>query len=590
MQRDGQQKVYEFHGFRLDEAQLRLLYQEKPVPLTPKILDLLLFLVKSRGQLITKDELMNAIWPDSFVEENNITVSMSTLRKTLSDTGGDKQFIETVPRRGYRFVAEVTELAPAHQPAGKSDKTVHIEIGEELIDSLVVIPFEGADQDFSVEYLSDGICESIINMLSRIPKLRVLACSTAFRFKGKDIDPQQVGQVLSVKAVMMIRVLRVGDKLIIRSELVRVADGSQLWGEQYNRGPSDILEIQEEIAKAITGSLKFKLTQAEQKSLSERSTYHSEAYNLYLRGRYFWNKYTKEAVLKAIELFEEAIAIDSNYALAYCGLADAYFRLSNVHFPPHEVLPKAKEAALTAVKIDENLAEAHASLGLLKVYYDCDWDGAESEFRKALTLNPDLLLGHQRFGSYLMYKGRFEEANTHYEKALELDPFSLQINVNLGTNYFLRGDYETAIRQLKKTIELEPDYIPASFVLGAVYIQQGRLDDAIKQFRRVNELDEEAYISQGFMGYAHGLAGQRVEAESILNFLQETSQRKYVSPYSMLVIHLALGPEERVFQLLEQIYDERNDWVVWLKVCPELRPLRKHARFKNLLRLVGLQD
>ena len=590
MQRDTHQKIYEFHGFCLDEAQLRLLYQDQPVPLTPKIVDLLLFLVKNRGQLITKDELMKAIWPDSFVEENNITVSMSTLRKTLSDTGCNRQFIETVPRRGYRFVAEVTELSPSHISAGKSEIAVQIELGEELIDSLVVIPFEGSEKDFSVEYLSDGITESIINMLSRIPNLRVLACSTAFRFKGKDIDPQQVGQRLNVKAVMMIRVIRFGDKLIIRSELVKVADGSQLWGEQYNRSPSDILALQEEIAKAITGSLKFKLTQADQKSLTERSTYYSEAYNLYLRGRHFWNKYTKESVLKAIELFKEAVAIDANYALAYCGLADAYFRLSNVHFPPREVLPKAKEAALKAVKIDENLAEAHSSLGLLKVYYDYDWNGAESEFRKALKLNPDLVLAHQRFGSYLTFKGRFEEANTHYEKALELDPLSLQINVNLATTDYLRGEYETAIHHLKKTSELEPNYIPTLFVLGAVYIQHGQLEEAIKQFRLINKMDDEAYLSMGFMGYALALAGQRAEAESVLKVLQETSQRKYVSPYSMLVIHLALGPEERTFQLLEQLYEERNDWLVWLKVSPELRPLRNHARFRNLLSLVGLDD
>ena len=590
MQRDTHQNVYEFNGFRLDEAQLRLSYQDQPVPLTPKILDLLLFLVKNRGQLITKDELMKAIWPDSFVEENNITVSMSTLRKTLSDTGCNRQFIETVPRRGYRFIGEVTELSPSHLTGGKSDRAVQLELGDELIDSLVVIPFEGSDKDFSVEYLSDGITESIINMLSRIPKLRVLACSTAFRFKGKYIDPQQVGQRLNVKAVMMIRVLRLESKLIIRSELVKVADGSQLWGEQYNRTPSDILAIQEEIAKAITGSLKFKLTQADQKTLAERSTYNSEAYNLYLRGRHFWNKYTKDSVLKAIELFEQAVAIDSHYARAYCGLADAYFRLSNIHFPPREVLPKAKEAALTAVKIDENLAEAHSSLGLLKVYYDADWDGAESEFRKALRLNPDLVLAHQRYGNYLAFRGRFEESNTHYEKALELDPLSLQINVNLATTDYLRGDYETAIRHLKKTSELEPNYMPTLFVLGAVYIQQGQLDEAIEQFRRIIKIDNESYLSLGFMGHALALAGQRAEAESLLNTLQETSQRKYVSPFSMLMIHLALGHEERTFQLLEQLYEDRNDWLVWLKVSPELRPLRNHPRFRHMLELVGLDD
>ena len=590
MQRDTHPKIYEFHGFRLEEAQLRLLYQDQPVPLKPKILDLLLFLVRKRGQLIAKDELMREIWPDAIVEENNITVSMSILRKTLGEARGDRQFIETVPRRGYRFVAEVTELLPKPVPSGELDETILVEPEDEPIDSLAVIPMEGLDKDFNVEYLSDGITESIINMLSRIPKLRVLACSTVFRFKGKDVDPQQVGHLLNVKAVTMIRVIRLGDKLIIRSELVKVADGSQLWGEQYNRDPSDILAIQEEIAKAITESLKFKLTRDDQISLAKRWTYNSEAYNLYLRGRYFWNKYSKDWVLKAIEIFKQAIAIDSNYALAYCGLADAYFRLSNVHLPPREVLPKAKEAALKAVEIDENLAEAHSSLGLVKVYYDYDWASAESEFRKALRLNPDLVLAHQRFGSYLSFMGRFEEANRHYEAALELDPFSLQINMNLATTFYLRGEYDRAISHLKKTTELEPNYMPTLFVLGCTYLQQGRLAEAIEQFQFIYRLDEEAYLALGFMGYAHALAGQRAEAETLLNVLQEISQRKYVSPYSMLVIHLGLGPEERVFELLEKLYEDHNDWLVWLKVSPELRTVRNHPKFKDLLKRVGFPE
>ncbi|HEX6047552.1 MAG TPA: tetratricopeptide repeat protein [Pyrinomonadaceae bacterium] len=590
MQRDTHPKVYEFHGFRLEEAQLRLLYDDHAVPLKPKILDLLLFLIKKRGQLIGKDELMKEIWPDAIVEENNITVSMSILRKTLSEVRSDCQFIETVPRRGYRFVAEVRELSPDRVAVAASSHGVQVEVEDDPVDSLAVIPMEGPNKDFNADYLSDGITESIINVLSRIPRLRVLACSTVFRFKGQTIDPQEVGNILKVKAVMMIRVMMLGDTVVIRSELVKVADGSQLWGEQYNRSPSDILAIQEEIARAITASLKFKLTRNDRISLAKRWTYNSEAYNLYLRGRYFWNKYSKEWVLKAIEVFKQAIAIDSNYALAYCGLADAYFRLSNVHFPPSEVFPKAKEAALRALEIDPNLAEAHSSLGLVKVYYDYDWEGAEAELREALRLNPDLVLAHQRFGSYLTFMGRFEEAIRCYHAALELDPFSLQINMNLATTYYLRGEYERAINHLNKTSELEPNYMPTHFVMGCVYIQQGRLEEAIEEFQFIYKMDEESYLALGFMGYAHALAGQRAEAETLLNVLQEISQRKYVSPYSMLVIHLALGPEERVFELLEELYQERNDWLVWLKVSPELRPLRNDPRLKSLMRQIGFPE
>lgn len=567
------------------------MFNGQPVPLKPKILDLLLFLVQMHGQLVVKDDLMKEIWPDTIVEENNITVSMSVLRKALGEDRIKPRFIETVPRRGYRFIAEVTEIF-LDQTAVTNAAPIDLQTApqEEPIDSLAVLPMESGGDDQNVEYLSEGITESIINMLSRIPKLRVLACSTVFRFKGKTIDPQEVGVLLNVKAVMMIRVMRLDEKLIIRSELVRVSDGSQLWGEQYGRGPSDILAIQDEIAKAITGSLKFKLNPRDQIRLSKQPTDNIEAYNLYLRGRYFWNKYDKEWVLKAIEAFKQAIQIDSTYALAYCGMADSYFRLSNLHFPPREVLPKAKEAALRAVEIDENLAEAHSSLGLVNVYYDHDWIGAESEFRKAIKLNPDLVSSHQRYGSYLTFMGRFEESIRHYETALDLDPFSLQINMNLATTYFLRGEYERSINHLAKTIELEPNYMPTHFLLGCAYIQQNRLTEAIAEFQFIYKLNEEAWMALGFMGYAHALADQRAEAETLLNILQEISLRKYVSPYSMLVIHLALGPEERVFELLEQLYEERNDWLVWLRVSPELKSLRNHPRFKNLLRRIGFPD
>ena len=577
-------RIYEFKGFRLEVAQRRLLCQGQPVPLKPKVLDLLLYLIERRNQLVIKEDLMRDLWPDAVVEENNITVSMSMLRKALGDDSDKRTFIETVPRCGYRFLPDVTEIG--HEQASPADVQNGTESAfrEDLIDSIAVLPVQSESNDPNIEYLSEGITESLINTLSRIPRLRVLACSTVLRFKGKHIDPQAVGQQLSVTVVLMIRVLRLGEKLVIRSELVKVADGSQLWGEQYNRGLSDLLEIQEEITRAIAESLKFKLTQQDKIRLTQKPTDNIEAFNLYLRGRYFWNRYDKEWVLKAIEAFRQAIDIDAHYALAYCGLADAYFRLSNVHFSPREVLPKAKEAALKAVEMDEDLAEAHSSLALISVYYDHNWQRAEVEFRKALELNPDLISAHQRYGSYLTFMGRFEEAIRHYETALELDPFSLQINVNLATTYYLRGEYDRAVNHLKKTSELEPNYMPTRFVLACTYTQQGRLVEAIEEFQQIYKLDNEAYIAMGFMGYAHGLAGQRDEAQTLLNVLEEISTRQYISPYSILVIHLVLGPEERVFELLEHLYEEHNDWLVWLKVSPELKPLRDHPRFKSLLR------
>jgi TolB-like protein/Flp pilus assembly protein TadD len=591
MPRATASKVYEFNGFRLEGTQRRLLYQGQPVPLKGKILDLLLYLVEMRGQLVVKEELMKEIWPDTIVEENNITVSMSILRKILGEDRFSRRFIETIPRQGYRFIADVTEVFPQRTATIDGGQTFDgAAVQEEPIDSLAVLPMQSNGNDQNVEYLSDGITESIINILSRIPQLRVLACSTVFRLKGTDIDAQGVGLLLNVKAVMVIRVLRLGETIVIRGQLVRVADGSQLWGEQYNRRPSDILAVQDEIARAISESLELKLTRQDKIRLVKQPTKNIEAYNLYLRGRYFWNKYSKEWVLKAIDAFKEAILIDADYALAYCGMADAFFRLSNVYFPPREVLPKAKEAAQRAVGIDDNLAEAHSSLGLVRVYYDHDWTEAEREFRRALELDPNLVSAHQRYGSYLTFMGRFDESIKHYEIALELDPFSLQINMNLATTYYLTGEYEKAVAVLNQTIELEPNYMPTHFVLGCVRIQENRLAEAIAEFQLIYKLDEEAYLALGFMGYAHALAGDRAEAETLLNILQEISLRKYVSPYSMLVIHLALGPKKRVFELLEQLYRECNDWLVWLRVSPELKSLRDDPRFKNLLRRIGFPD
>jgi len=595
MVEDGQ--VYEFKGFRLEAAQRRLLHNGQPVPLKPKILDLLLLLLQMHGRLVEKEELMKEIWPNTIVEENNITVSMSILRKLLGEDRNGRQFIETVPGRGYRFVAPVKVISAEEATVPETPPTVSpavvaadVETREPPIDSLAVLPLRNVSKDPNSEYLSEGITESIINTLSRISKLRVLAPSTVFRFKGKDVDPQEIGTLLNVRAVMLGRVMQLGEKLIIRSELVKVADGSQIWGEQYDRTLSDLLVTQDEIAKAITESLKLKLTLQDKIRLSKRYTANTEAYNLYLRGRYFWNRYDKEWVLKGIEAFKQAIAIDASYALAYTGIADAYFRLSNVHASPLEVLPKAKEAALKAVEIDNDLAEAHSSLGMLRVYFDHDWAAAEREFNRALELNPDLPLAHQRYGTYLKLMGRFDESLAEYKHALELDPFSLQININIATIHFLKKETETAIAHLNKTLELEPNYMPAHFVLGNVYIQEKKWEEAISEFELIYRRDDEAYLALGFLGYCHAMAGRRAEADSLRNILKDISQRTYVSPYGMILICVALGEIDQAMELFERLYVERNDWLVWLKVSPKLKHLHSDPRFRDLLRRVGFPD
>lgn len=590
--------IYEFGSFRIDTAARLLFCEGALVPLTPKAFDILLVLVEQRGRLVEKSELMDAVWPDTFVEESNLTQNIFTLRKVLGKRDGKHLFIETVAKRGYRFIAHVKELEQEEAGAPARDARAEAEAsGEharfapsESINSLAILPFVNDSADQHAEYLSDGITESIINSLSQLSHLRVMARSTVFRYKGQDVDPQEAGRELGVRTVLTGRILHHDERLIIRTELVDVAGGWQLWGAQYNRKASDIFEVQEEIAWQIAYNLRIKLTTQVQKLLTKRYTEHTEAYRLYLLGRFFWNKYTKEGVERGIEFFQQAIELDPNYALAHAGLADAYHRLSNLYMPPSEVLPKAKAAAVKAVELDDLLAEAHASLGLLKMYYDHDWEGAEREFHRALELSPGTALPHKRYGEYLLFTRRFDEALEEYKLALKFDPLSLQAILNVGTNLFIMREYDLATKQLKKALDLDPDYCPAHVTLGFTYLSSGNFDEAVVELERACQLDKEAYVILGFLGYAYGAAGRRTEAARVLEELLTTAQEKYVSPYGIAVTYLGLGETEEALAWLRKTYDDNNDFLVWFNVAPELDVLRSDKRFISLLRRVGFTN
>src|SRR5712692_4716749 len=418
-------RIYEFGTFRLDTGERLLLRKGQAVPLTPKVFDTLVALVQKSGHVVGKDELMNEVWADSFVEESNLTQNIFMLRKVLGENRDGRSYIETVPKRGYRFVASVREVMDDNDDLATEKHTGPGIISkataeDDVLNSLAVLPLTNVSESPDAEYLSDGITESIINSLSQLPQLRVMARSTVFRYKGVEVDPRQVGQDLGVRAVLAGRVLQISDSLIVRTELVDVANGWQLWGEQYNRKLADILVLQEEISREISEKLRIKLTGEEKKRLAKRYTDDSEAYRLYLKGRYYWNKYTKEGLTKAIEYFNQSIELDRSYALAFAGLADAYYRLSNAYLPPKEAMPKARAAAMKAVDIDDTLVEAHASLGLIKMYHDWDWAGAEREYKRAIELDPRSGLGYLRYGSYLQLVGRFDEANASFERARQL--------------------------------------------------------------------------------------------------------------------------------------------------------------------------
>lgn len=586
--------IYEFGTFRLDTEERLLLSNGKPVPLTPKAFDTLVVLVQKSGHVVGKDELMREVWADSFVEESNLTQNISVLRKVLGEDRGGRSYIETVSKRGYRFVASVREVSSDNDSLATENHNGPRIISREsaqddVLNSIAVLPLTNGSANPDAEYLSDGITESIINSLSQLPQLRVMARSTVFRYKGKEVEPQEVGQTLGVRAVLVGRVLQISDRLIVRTELVDVAKGWQLWGEQYNRKLADILTLQEEIARDISEKLRIRLTGKEKERLAKRYTEDSEAYRLYLKGRYYWNKYTKEGLTKAIDYFNQSIGLDPGYSLAYTGLADSYYRLSNAYLPPKEASPKARTAAMKALELDDTLAEAHASLGLIKMYHDWDWSGAEREYKRAIELDPRSGQGYLRYGTYLQLVGRFDESIASFKRALALDPLSLQANSLLGLALYVSRQYDKSVERYRKTLDMEPNYLPARFGLGLAYSQKGMYEEAIVEFQKAADLVDDLVEAMGEVGYIYAAWGKINKAQEVLDDLKERSETAYISPYNMVKVCAGLGETDLTFEWLERAYEERNEWLTWLGVDPKLDSIRSDPRFQNLMQRVGFE-
>jgi TolB-like protein/Tfp pilus assembly protein PilF len=458
------------------------------------------------------------------------------------------------------------------------------------IDSLAILPLANMSNDTETEYLSDGITESIISNLSQLPKLKVMARSTVFRYKNREVDPFEVGQELNVRAVLTGRVLLVNDELLIQTELVDTTDGSRVWGEQYNRRMTDIFAIQEEIAREISEKLRFKLTGEEQKQLAKRHTDNPEAYRLYLKGRYHWNKRTPEGSRKGIEYFKEAIDIDSGYALAYAGLADSYNVIGNYgELPPRDAFPRAKTAAIKALRIDETLAEARSALAYALNGYDWNWEAAGAEFKRAIELKPNYATAHYSYAvTHLSALGKLDEALSEMMEAKELDPLSLIINTNLGWILYFARRYDDAITQINKALEIDENFNVAYFKLGQVYERQGKYDEAIELYRKALKLSGgNLWINQG-LGHALAMTGRTEEARRVLDELIEASRHRYVSPYIFAEIYRGLGEMDQTFEWLEKAYEDRTDWLVWLGVEPALDVLRSDPRFIDLIRRIGL--
>ncbi len=590
--------VYEFGPFCLDTEERVLLHDGKPVPLKPKVYETLLALVRNSKHVIEKEKLMQEVWPNTFVEENNLTGNIFALRKAFNHYN----FIETVPRRGYRFVADVRQVQIEDiSLQGQETRTfTHVVIKEvvgtqtEQINSLAVLPFVNASADPNAEYLSDGITESIINNLSQLRQLKVMSSSSVFRYKGRTDDAQEIGRELGVRAVLLGRVLQLGDKLIIRTELVDAIDGSQLWGARYGKATSDILEIQEEIAREISETLRLRLSGEEQKLLTRRYTENIKAYHTYLRGRYYWNKRTSADLQRALGYFWQAVDEEPAYALAYAGIADCYNWLGYIfgRMPPQEAMPKARAAAFKALEIDDHLAEAYASLAFVKCVFEWQWKEAGDYFKKAIELNPRYAPVRHVYGVYLATVWRqFDQALAEVNKGLELEPLSLPINHMVGHLLLLARRPDEAIAQFRKTLEIDPRYTLAHSNMGYAFEYKQMYPEAVEEFLQGNPFGDTSAENQAVLERAFRVSGWEGYLRKQLDLSLErweSDGRWHGYAYSIARNYARLGDRNNAFLWLEEAYIAHSGMLIWTPIELHFDNLRSDPRYIDLHRRLDL--
>jgi eukaryotic-like serine/threonine-protein kinase len=463
------------------------------------------------------------------------------------------------------------------------------------IESLAVLPFVNSSADVNTEYLSDGITESLINNLSELHGLRVMARSTVFRYKSKEQDPQKVGQDLNVRAVLLGRLMQRGDTLIIQTELVDAEKGSQLWGAQYRRNLADVLAVQDEISRDISQNLRLRLTGEEKKRLTKRYTEDSESYQLYLKGRYHSNKASIEGLKKSVEYFQQAIEKDPGNALAYAGMSNSYGTLGIfAYLQSKDAFPKAKAAALKALEIDDSLAEARAALGITKYVYDWDWSGADAEFKRALELNPGSVDARRTYAQYLTVRGSLDEGLAEDKRTLELDPLSPQVTGTMGYHYLAARQYDDSVTLYKKALELDPglDWVHAqlSWAYGAKGDYAQAIEENKKAGTQVDPIPPENQLNAAALGWIYALAGRRPDALKVIGEFKELEKHAAVDYYNVAVVHAGLGEKNQTFDALERAYALRSGSLAFINADPFFKDLRSDPRYKDLLRRIGLSE
>ena len=646
--------VYKFGPFQLDKFERRLSRNSETIPLTPKAFETLLIFVESGCHLLTKDELMARIWPDTFVEEATLAQNVFTLRRVLGERPDGQQFIETVPKRGYRFVHAVTEfvepsLERAPQPEAEvalvapaaiddsskvvSDaprlaqpeirksrinwplrvastiicigliymafqllKTPRVSESDRSKRTLAVLPFQTLNSELESEYLGLGMTDALITKLSNVKSIVVRPTSAVLKYNSAQMEPAAAGRDLRVALVLEGRVQKAGDHFRLTVQLVSVENGAPLWADKFDAQFVDIIAVQDSISEQVVSALTLKLSTEERAQLNKRYTTNPDAYQDYLKGRFYWSKWTEEGFSKSAQYFRQAIEKDSEFSLPYIGLADSF----NVaafygYVSPMEVMPQAKLLAHKALEIDDTLAEAHTTMANALLFYDWNWDGAEQEFKRALDLNPSDVGVNQSYGVYLLARGRFSAAKEALLRAQELDPVSLITTTVAGFPYYFSGDYDRALDFYDKVIEMDPSF-------GLVYAARGDVLEAKGLFREALAEHEKSLKLLGrkpgglsSLGHTYALLGDKANALRIIDELTKLSKRQYVSPIAIATVYSGLAEKDpsfkdKAFDWLQAALEERSNRLVFLKTQPTFRSLRGDPRFVVLLKRIGLGE
>lgn len=624
---------YAFGPFLLKPAEHELLRNGQPIPLTPKTFEVLLVLVENRGRLLEKEELIRAVWHDVFVEEGNLCVTVSLLRKAFDD---QHPYIQTVSKHGYRFVGEVTVLSSerprvspenpeatppawatvpdragihkfsAHNFRMRSLATVLVatviggiplaiaiwqRVGANVhakenseIRSLAVLPFQTLGVKAEDGYLGLGMADALITKLGSTAKIATRPTRAIQKYQNTSVDPLTAGREQRVDAVLDGRIQRAGDRVRVTAQLVRVADGIQLWADTFDEEFTNLFAVEDEVSQRVASSIRLELNGKQKQLLIKRPTQNSEAYQSYLIGRYFWNERTGTGLEKSLGYFRRATDLDPTYAKAYAGIADSYAMLGLYTVrPAKEAFPKAKEAAREALEMDGSLAEAHATLGFAHFYYDWNGADAEKEFLAALQQDPNYAMAHSWHGFNLSVMGRFPEAIREERLAQAADPLSAIIGTNAGWVFFLARQNEQAIEALQKVIEIDPNFPRAHFRLGNVYEEEGDYSRAIAEYEKAVHLSEGDAYYQASLGHAFAMSGRIAEANKILKRLEELSARKYVPPYAIALIYVGMGDKKRGLDWLEKACEDRSTSMAYLRVDPGMNSLRTEQRFAALV-------